>query len=503
MASGGKTSLVALDLNATRVQAVSGTGTDLPSPVLLAGPGGELPTAISLEGRHPVVGAGALGSCREQPHLVCHRFLAELGSRRQWAAGRHRLDAAHALALTYTQVQPHCLDARGVMLTLPAYLDDKQMQAAALLAEKARLHVLGWLTAPLAAALTAYTVQPWMGLALVVDVDEHALTWTAVVAEHQRLTKGPVRVAPRLGLSAWKDRLIDAVADRCVRQSRRDFRDSGSAEQGLYDQLEPAMTACQEGKLIDLVIRTANWCQNLILRPEEWIGFGAGQARKTLEEMHYLQQEAGGPAGPPEQILVTAAAARLPGLMAALEEVVRPTPPRAVREPSSDFGDGLLDNEATGPLGIHVLAGDAAARAALNLGCRILRKQLSRGALVALPLPPAEAPDSGPVRLHYQGQDYHLGKRPFALGRHPDCDLVFDSALHPTVSARHCEILLERQTYLLRDQSRHGTLVNNRPVIEEIPLQPGDWIRLGPGGPQVRFLGQGSVSSGQWSVVSG
>jgi pSer/pThr/pTyr-binding forkhead associated (FHA) protein len=92
--------------------------------------------------------------------------------------------------------------------------------------------------------------------------------------------------------------------------------------------------------------------------------------------------------------------------------------------------------------------------------------------------------------LQFRNQDYLLRGRPFLLGRHAECDLVFDSDQYPTVSGRHCEIVYERRSFVLRDRSRHGTLVNERPVISEMVLQAGDWIRLGPGGPLLRFLGR-------------
>jgi pSer/pThr/pTyr-binding forkhead associated (FHA) protein len=79
---------------------------------------------------------------------------------------------------------------------------------------------------------------------------------------------------------------------------------------------------------------------------------------------------------------------------------------------------------------------------------------------------------------------------PFTLGRQPPCDLVFDGAAYPTVAPRHCEIVQAGAGYTLRDGSRTGTLLNERPVPRSAPLQPGDVIRLGPGGPLLRFLGQ-------------
>ena len=65
--------------------------------------------------------------------------------------------------------------------------------------------------------------------------------------------------------------------------------------------------------------------------------------------------------------------------------------------------------------------------------------------------------------------------------------MVFESELYPSVSARHCEIALDRGAYLLRDRSRHGTLLNDHRVNQQAPLHSGDWVRLGPGGPVLAF----------------
>ncbi len=79
------------------------------------------------------------------------------------------------------------------------------------------------------------------------------------------------------------------------------------------------------------------------------------------------------------------------------------------------------------------------------------------------------------------------------LGRDPSCDLVFESAVYPHVSARHCEITFDRRHYTVHDRSRYGTLLNERPVNKQAALHSGDWIRLGPRGPVVRFLGKATA----------
>jgi hypothetical protein len=289
------------------------------------------------------------------------------------------------------------------------------------------------------------------------------------------------------------ERLLDSVADRCVRQSRRDPRDSAPTEQALYDQLHSAVDLCQRGQMADLVIQTANWCQNLVWRPEDPAVACAALAAQALDEMRELEEQHGSPV----HVLVTAAAARLPGLVSLLNEALwQPTAEEVVEmKPSSDFGEGLMQDDAPPPHAhapLTVLPAGSPALAAHALLVRLFRDELPRGVVSCVPLPEPQPNDAGPVRLHFDGQDYSLDKTAFTLGRHPDCNLVFESEHYPMVSANHCEIVFDRQMYILHDHSRNGTLVNERPIMDEMPLQPGDWIRLGPGGPLMQFLGQPS-----------
>jgi pSer/pThr/pTyr-binding forkhead associated (FHA) protein len=101
-----------------------------------------------------------------------------------------------------------------------------------------------------------------------------------------------------------------------------------------------------------------------------------------------------------------------------------------------------------------------------------------------------EAVDEGPARLQFRGHDHPLDASTFTLGRDPSCNLVLEEDLYPEVAPFHCEIYLDRRAYTLRDRSRLGTLVNDRPVTRLLALNSGDWIRLGPEGPVLRFVGQ-------------
>jgi pSer/pThr/pTyr-binding forkhead associated (FHA) protein len=67
-----------------------------------------------------------------------------------------------------------------------------------------------------------------------------------------------------------------------------------------------------------------------------------------------------------------------------------------------------------------------------------------------------------------------LGVNRFGRAAANDCQIE-----HPTVSARHCEIVLGQESIVVRDcGSTNGTFVNDQPV-DEAQLVPGQVLRLG------------------------
>ena len=62
------------------------------------------------------------------------------------------------------------------------------------------------------------------------------------------------------------------------------------------------------------------------------------------------------------------------------------------------------------------------------------------------------------------------------IGRGPDCDFQID---HPSVSSRHCELILSTDGLLIRDQqSTNGTCIDGQPATESW-LRPGQNVALG------------------------
>jgi hypothetical protein len=481
--------LVGMDLSSTRARAVNGPDSVAPVPLALEDDHAEFPLALSLESRSLTVGRYALASCRKMPHLACLDFLPHLGGQRVWAVGKQRIDAARALSLVCATVAPRFAKTQSIALTLPTYLDGRQRSHLGQIAANARWRVSATVAAPVAAALALFEQLQHGGLVLVGDVDGHCFTWSAVEIRDDRAALLEATPLTAAGRSAWIRRLLDGIAIRCVRNTRRDPRESADAEQGLYDQLADRLDNRPEASRAEFIIQTSQWFQNLMLEAEELRTWCAPLVSQVIASMLDVRDQSG-QHGPIAGILLTSSAGRLPGLVVALENQLRP--PAVLRQPESvsDFGDGLLIEDHTS-VPIHVLEPDALARAAHEIAGRTARNELKPGHYEEMTFPAGTGvDDSGPARLHFRGRDHLLVRKVFTLGRDPTCDLVFESELYPAVSARHCEIVLDRQVYLLRDRSRHGTLVNDCPVMQQTSLRAGDWIRLGPSGPLLRFLGQ-------------
>ncbi len=461
--------LVALDVNATRIRALQASSPREGRPAALDGASADLPLALNLEGRTPLPGQAGLALCRRSPHLACVGFLPHLGDRREWTSPRFRIDAARALGLLFDQVAARVGKHNAVAIAIPGYLFPDQRTLVRKAAEQSRMKFFGTVDASVAAVLTAHAQQVWEGLTLVADIDDHALTWTLVDVESgfARVVHGEPHLA--LGLTAWKERLLDTVADACVLWSRRDPRDSAEAEQALHDQLDGLLLACHEGRPAEVTLKA--WSLQLPLNPSEVIA----SCRPLLDRALVAFEaaiEAAAAHGTVRTIVLNSAVARLPGLVPALERL-----------------STSLTSPEGGAAPVRILGPDAIANAVLDLAARWQTGTLRTGHLDAAPLLEAHSPAIGPARLQYRGCEHLFHSALFVLGREPRCDLVFETVEYPSISGQHCKIASERGGFVLHDLSRHGTFVNERPVVGQKALEAGDWIRLGPGGPLLRFLG--------------
>lgn len=104
---------------------------------------------------------------------------------------------------------------------------------------------------------------------------------------------------------------------------------------------------------------------------------------------------------------------------------------------------------------------------------------------------------------------FSLPHATISIGRDPGCNIVIDSTA-AMVSRKHVEVGFDGREFVLRDnQSFNGTLVNEQRVAAATPLYHGDTIRLGAGGPVLRFdaptrnVPTGASLPGQRAVATG
>lgn len=310
--------LVGLDINSTRILAVNGPAGSWPRPMSIGGTQAELPMALSLHGACPEVGRAGLKLCRRAPHLACVNFLPQVGGPAQWGTGPKRLDAADALTRVFKLIQEACTEEEALVMCVPSYLEPVQAGLVRALASAAGLPVLGSLAAPLAVALAAYTDLPWAGLAVALDVDDHALTCSVIDVNDKEAVIKQEHSFPQWNSRAWKEKLLDAVSNLCVRHSRRDPRYSAQAEQMLYDQLDGAQTANRDAQMVEFIIQGDNWFQNLIVQAEEVKGFCSLLARQAADGIRAFLTS-NNVTRPIRVLLATESAARLPGMVEALQ----------------------------------------------------------------------------------------------------------------------------------------------------------------------------------------
>lgn len=355
-----KTRAVGLDLTASRLRGVAISDWKT-RPLLLDPPAENLALVVALDRRTPEVGHVGAAICRKTPHAICSNFLPYLAQTREWRFGRHVATPDTALELTLHKARSSVIaESETSVLAMPAYLSPAQVGRVVSATLKVKLPLKGTAVGLLAlvadraaAVLSGKPVAPelpppdWVvplhpgatgpGAVVVLDADEYALTAVTVAVDRHQVRLVSTACWPRLAVKVWKDRLLDAIADRCVRLCRRDPRDSAEAEQGLFDQLDDALDRARSGQRVSVAVRTDRWFQDVVQQPDEFDACCAALARAAAEAVREFAAGVTLPQ-PPRGVWLTHEAGRLPGLARAIHmhtpegTAVEVLPPNAVAQ---------------------------------------------------------------------------------------------------------------------------------------------------------------------------
>jgi hypothetical protein len=335
-----KSRAVGVDITSSRARAVSVTA-GKSRTLALDDQTEELPMFLALDKRTPEVGRAGYSLCRKTPHTVCSNFLPALTQGREWRCNRTVLTPETALEITFNKISGSvAAESEAAVLALPTYLSPAQVTRTVSLALRAKFPLKGTAVGLLAlvadraaAVLTGKPVAPevtppeWIvplrpteagpGAVAVIDADEYALSAVVMLVERDRVKLVATESWPRFAIKTWKDKLIDAIADRCVRLCRRDPRDSADAEQSLFEQLDDALDRTRAGQRVNLTVRTDRWFQDVVQQPEEFDGHCLALARGASDAVCELVNSTS-LVLPPRTVWLTHDAGKLPGLARAI-----------------------------------------------------------------------------------------------------------------------------------------------------------------------------------------
>lgn len=81
---------------------------------------------------------------------------------------------------------------------------------------------------------------------------------------------------------------------------------------------------------------------------------------------------------------------------------------------------------------------------------------------------------------------------PIVIGSRPDADFVLKD---PAITDAHAQIFFSQDMYWIKDLTgRNLITIGGRAIGFEAPLKAQDIIALAPGGPALRFLGEGRLA---------
>lgn len=257
---------------------------------------------------------GATDQLRRAPHLVATNYLSQLGTPRQWQVGRAVVTPEDALTAALALVAARLGGAEALALVLPPTLTPGQVKSVARLAGESGLAARAVASAPLATAARHLDPEEHAGdEVVVVDCDDYALTATRLRHDGEFVRQDSAAAFCDLSAKLWGDRLVDALADRCVRLCRRDPRDSAATEQSLYDQIHPGLERARAGLATKLTVRHDRWVQDLSATPADWDALASILASESARRLGEFARR-----GSPRAVWLTHEAARLPGLLARL-----------------------------------------------------------------------------------------------------------------------------------------------------------------------------------------
>jgi hypothetical protein len=431
---------------------------------------GPSPGCALVEGGVPVFGEEAVRRSRLLPRLVASDFWSRLDAGPlgpPFPEGLSSADLVHGhLESLWRKAKAGTGD---VVLAVPGVYDDRQLGLLLGIAQALSMPVTGLVDAAVAAASAGFAGERLLH----VDVGLRRAVVTEV-RQGASLVRERVARIDRWGQDEVHDAEMRGAAAAFVLQSRFDPLHEASTEQALFDRLPAWLAALERDERATWRLAFPAGEATVEVTRSEAEAWTVRFAEELSQQVSVFKR-----AGEPLTVLLSAHAARLPGLAGRLAAV---RGVEVVRLPVQAAAAGALRGR------------DAirSPRDAVRFVTQLPRPQEPDGTVggAAVILPPAPKPLPprdpgrrpthvllGPVARAITEEPLVLGTAPPSPGR--SWRLEGETA---GISRAHCRLFVSAGSAVVEDLSTWGTYVNGERVSGRAVLAAGDRIRVGSPG---------------------
>jgi hypothetical protein len=423
-------------------------------------------------------GAEAERVCRLKPRQLASDFWARLDDEPlgpPFPAGLRAVDLVHG------QLESLWREAKArtseVLLAVPGVYDGRQLGRIVGIAQALGLPLAGAVDSALAAASAGFSGERLLHL----DLGQRRAVVTQI-RQGAALVRERVAVIERWGADELLDAQMRGAAQAFVKQARFDPLHDALTEQALFDRLPGWIAALERGDSVAAALPAAGREVETVLTRAQAEGWTARFADELQQQVSVLKH-----AGEPTGVLVSAHAARVPGLVARLAAV------RGVEV-------SLLPVQAAALGALRSREAVRSQPGALRFVTRLPRPEApeasSLGAAVRLPPAPRPAPARSahrPTHVLHDTAAHAIGAEPLVVGTAPPSGARSLRLEGETagVSRAHCRFFESAGESIVEDLSTWGTYLNGERVAGRAVLASGDKVRVGSPGIELVLIAAG------------
>ena len=451
--------------------------------VLGIGEGGALigpsPGYAVVETDRVLVGEEALRCARLRPRFVMSRFWERLDTE---PLGRPFPDGLTAADLVHAHLRSLWERAgRGVgevVLTVPGVHGSEALGRLVGIAQALEMPVVGLVDTAVATATAGFPGERL----LLADVHLHRASVTEL-RQGEEIVRERVATIDRWGLDEMHDAVARRIAERFVQRTRFDPLHAAESEQALHDHLPGWLERLGKEERALLSLSSGSRDHEIEVSRADVEVWARMYGEELAQKVSLLKKP-----GEPTTLLVSARAARLPGLVGRLS-AMRST--EVVRVPEQAAAAGALrEREA-------LRAGEEGLRFVTRLERREPSpedRSVGGGAVIrpaaAEPTPAPALAGGGPTHLLLGHLARPLTSEPLVVGTAPPEDgrgLRLDGET-AGISRAHCRLFETGGEVVLEDLSTYGTFLNGERVVGRVVVSPGDRVRVGSPGRELLLI---------------